>query len=113
MDDAQFEQELDQYVEQLIKDNNVSEKNGNDVELREKVKELLTREIDIELMSRISEENSKKIDQMLDEGKLERDELKNIIQSEGIDYNDVVKTATERFREAFSKMVNEKGAQNE
>ncbi len=113
MDDAKFEQELDQYVEQLIKDNNVAERNGDESGLKETVKELVIREIDMELLGRVSEENSKKIDEMLDEGNLDKDKLKEIIESEKIDYADVVKTATERFSKAFSKMIKEKGAQNE
>lgn len=114
MDDAQFEQELDQYVNKLVEDNHVTEKNGNMDSLKTALKNKLSEEIDLELLDRISKENSKKIDEMADTGKLTREELKQIVESEQIDYADVVKVASERFEKAFLEVIKEqKGAKNE
>ena len=114
MDDAKFEQELDRYVEQLITENHVVEKNGNMDDLRKTIKELVVNEIDIEILGRLSKEKAEEIDRMMEDKTLTDDKLKELIQEEGIDYEDAARVATERFSAAFSKMVKEKGlAKNE
>jgi len=113
MSDAQFEQGLDQYVEELIKDHNVAPEDGNDKGLREAIKNKLVEEIELEILDRVSEEKSKEIDEKLAKEELSQEELKEIIESENIDYDDVMKTVLNRFEAAFSKMVEEKGAKNE
>ena len=113
MSDAQFQQGLDQYVEELIKDHNVAPEDGNDKGLREAIKNKLIEEIELEILDRVSEEKSREIDEKLAKEELSQEELKEIIESENIDYDEVMKTVLGRFEAAFSKMVEEKGAKNE
>lgn len=113
MDDAQIGQSLDQYVNKLIQDHNVAPQNGDEDGLRETIKNKLVEEIELEILDRVSEEKSKEIDEKLAKGELSQEELKEIIESENIDYTEVVKTVMERFSAAFSKMLEEKGAENE
>ena len=80
MSDAQFEQGLDQYVEELIKDHNVAPEDGNDKGLREAIKNKLVEEIELEILDRVSEEKSKKIDEKLAKEELSQEELKEIIE---------------------------------
>ena len=114
MDDAQFEQGLDQYAEQLLDGFHVIEKNGDNEGLKAKIKEKLVEEIELEILDRVSDEKSKEIDEKLEAGTLGEEELRAIIESENIDYNDVVKKATERFRMAFGEAIEEqKGGSDE
>lgn len=113
MMDAKFERELDGYVEQLINKHHIKEKNGNEEDLKKMVKEQVLQEIDVEILSRLPEEKMEQIEKDLKEDKLDKNELKELIEAEKIDYDDVVKTVTERFDAVFSEIVKKKGAENE
>ncbi len=101
MNNAQFEQNLNQYVDILIKEKGLDklpeEKQEN---MRERVKEVIVDAFNTEILRSLPDDKLQEFNQALDEDK-SLDEIGEIVKSAGVDIDAILKKVLDVTRDTF------------
>lgn len=111
MNNAQFEQTLDQYVDKLMQQRDLDKlPDDKKTNLREKIKETIVDAFNTQVLRGLPEDKLTEFNKALDEDK-SIDELGEIVKSAGLDTDAILKQVLDATRDAFYNVDINKAAE--
>ncbi len=102
MDDTQFMQSFDQYVDLLIEKKGLNNLPKDRLEeLKEKIKEKLTEEFNKEVLRQLPDDKLDEYEKIVDDESKNIDDAGAVIESAGLDMGEILRKTLETFQEVF------------